>query len=310
MNQSAELTVVLGDTSPIGAALVQRLLHLGHPRSQILLQSTSVVDWVDSGSVRVFFERAQPELVYLIDSSGCTDPLQRNTARTHGDSATLSPGALLGAARAAGVTRLMYVATAHEHHELQLCAALAAEGLDYRSVRTCQAYGPYSPSPVPARVARAARVIEDLLHTFTSAALQGCEQVVVKADPLQRIDLMYARDVAEAIVHVTDLPRSVLACAGRPWPLHIDIGAEDEVCVDDLIEAVAQAAGFHGRVLLEAVHAASSVPPLGNRQLASLGWRPLIPLPTGMELTAMDFRLRHRMFPTALPRNTATGSRI
>ncbi len=147
MNQSAELTVVLGDTSPIGAALVQRLLHLGHPRSQILLQSTHALDWADSASVRVFFERAQPELVYVVDSSGSMDPLQRNTLWTPGDSATLSPGALLEAARAAGVTRLMYVATAHEHHELQLCASLAAKGLDYRSVGPARPMGPTARHP-------------------------------------------------------------------------------------------------------------------------------------------------------------------
>ncbi len=299
MHQSAERTVILGDTLPIGVALVQRLLQLGHPRSELWLQSTHVGDGAEWTVVRHFVQDAKPERVYFIDPQGCCEQLPSTAPTVPGAPATASPCEWIDAVAAAGVPQFMYVATTPAALPLQRCASYAAQGLDYRSVRTCQPYGPYRPHPLPSRVGRAARIIEQLLQQFSAAVHQHLDHVVIPAAPDERLELMYLNDLAEALVFVAELPRAELASATPPPGLHIDIGAEDDVCLLELVEVTAHAAGFRGRIALEQVAAGPAVAKLDNRPLARLGWRPLIPLDIGLELSAMDFRLRQRISPTS-----------
>lgn len=307
MMQSAEHVLVLGHKSPIGAAVVRRLLQLGQPRSHLLLRPTEEPAWMEQEQARSFMAAERPELVYLFDSPGGDIVHQTDPALSRPCGRALPPGALIQAAADAGVKRLMYAATAvvhlahepqpagrcHQADALRLCELLASQGLDYRSTTTCEAYGPYWPESPPARMTPAAGLIEDLLHQFSDALNRGADQVTVRANPGELVELMFVTDMAEAIVHATDLPASLLTGTTRPPSLHVDLGSEHDVHVADLVEAAAAAAGFRGRVLFQAGPTVESVHRMTSRRLARLGWRPLIPLDTGMELTAMDFRLRH-----------------
>lgn len=335
MIQGAEHIFVMGHKTPIGAALVRRLLQLGHPRSHLLMRSIEAPAWVEQDQARQFMAEEQPDLVYLLDSPGSdmahpTDPaLSRPIGRA------LPPGPVIQAAADAGVKRLMYVATAavrlaneplHQTHDaclqappgppgrcsqadaLRLCALLADQGLDYRSTTACEAYGPCRPESPPARMTPAASLIEGLLRQFSDALNHGADQVTVRANPGELVELMFVTDMADAIVHATELPASLLTGATQPPSLHIDLGTEHDVQVAELVHAAAAAAGFRGRVLFQAGPSIQAVHRLHSRHLARLGWRPLVALDTGMELAAMDFRLRQMTRRVAEQRGAASAS--
>jgi len=293
MIQSAERIFLVGDTSAIGAAVLQRLLYLGHPRSHIRVMSSTHIDWADADAARAFLVREQPDLMYLVDPASCPSGA--------GASALSSPDLILAAAQA-GVARLVYVGTAGSKNHTtarQRCAMLVSQGLDYRSVSTCEPYGPRCAAPPTAGTAPAAALLEGLFLQFTDAEEQGVDRVTIQAHPHDRLELMYLNDIAEAVVYVMDLPRYTLAQATRAGSLHVDIGAGQVVWILELIKAAAAAVGFRGRFQLEPAPVARCSPGLDHLTMADLGWRPLISLETGLELAAMEFRLRHRA-----PRNT------
>lgn len=319
MIQGTEKIFLMGQKSPIRAALVRRLLQLGHPRSHLLMRSIEAPIWVKQDQARQFMTEEQPDLVYLIDSPGSDMAHPTDPALSRPSGRTLPPSSVIQAAADAGVKRLMYVATAAVHltneplnqtHDaclqappgpagrcnqadaLRLCALLADQGLDYRSTTACEAYGPYWPESPPARMAPAAALIEGLFRQFSDALNRGADQVTVRANPGELVELMFVTDMAEAIVHVTELPAGLLTGATQPPSLHIDLGTERDVQVAELVDAAAVAAGFRGRVLFQPGPSIQEVHRLNSRHLARLGWRPLITLDTGLELTAMDFRLR------------------
>jgi GDP-L-fucose synthase len=306
MIQSAERIFLMGDKSAIGAALFQRLLYLGHPRSHIRVMSNTQMNWADADAVSAFLRKEQPDLMYLVDAAGCSS----------GAEASVLPSAeLISAAAQAGVARLMYVGTAAQQegagsslaHQnpgrsgsrshttaLQRCALLVSQGLDYRSVSTCEPYGPNCPATPRFGTAPAAALIEDLLLQFTDAVVKGIDRVTIQANPGDRLELMYLNDIAEAVVHVMDLPHGTLTQATRAGSLHVNIGAGHVVGMLELINAVAAAVGFQGRFQLESAPMARCSHGLDHLTMADLGWRPLISLETGLELAAMEFRLRHR----------------
>lgn len=312
MIQSAERIFLVGDKSAIGAAVFQRLLYLGHPRSHIRVMSSIQIDWADADAVRAFLRKEQPDLMYLVEAACCP---------SGAEPAGLTSAELISAAAQAGVARLMYVGTATpqegpgapfanpnpgrsdsiEHTTaLQRCALLVSQGLDYRSVSTCEPYGPGCPATSRVGTAPAAALIEDLLLQFTHALAQGLNRVTIQANPHDRLELMYLNDIAEAVVHVMDLPHCTLERATRARTLHVDIGAGQAVWILELIKAAAAAVGYRGQYHFEPSPVARCSPGLDHLTMADLGWRPLISLETGLELTAMEFRLRHRT-----PRNTA-----
>ena len=294
MIQSAERIFVMGHESPIGSALVRQLIHVGHPHNQILVRSPSEPMWTDQESVCEYLAAQQLDMVYLIDSA-CSEADDRtHPAHAKSGERFLPPSAMIKAAFNAGVGRLMHVATAAtEPAALQRDDVLNASDLDYRRVLTCEPYGPYWPGRAPLKMPPAARLIERLLHQFSTALVCGADPVTIKANPGDRLELMFVNDIAEAIVQVMDAPRCVLNAHAPTPTVHIEIGADNDVEVVDLVRAVAAAAGFRGGWKFEATHPSQAGRRLDNSVLAGLGWRPLIQLDTGLELTAMDFRLRH-----------------
>lgn len=305
MSQSAERILVTGHMSPVGAAVVRQLIRLGHPRSHILALPTSDLMWASKELFQKFLESERPGQVYWIDAPS---------------SCLLTPNSAIEAASQAGMARFMYVALSpfsapvvqqhkdgrgtlsHELDEYQRkcatealvrCEALRACGQDYRCVMTCEPYGPFWPGQAPARMTQAAGMIERFLHQFADAIACGTALVTIDANPGDRLELMFINDIAEAVVHVMDLPCSEFAFGIRSKSLYVEIGAESDLAVADLVKAVAAASGFRGRVAYETKAPSQPVHRLDNREMSILGWRPLIEVDTGIELTAMDFRLRH-----------------
>ena len=301
MMQGAERIFVQGHDSPIGAALVRQLVRLGHPRSHILFRSATEPAWVDEHSVRASLASMRPDWVYVVDS-----PISDGT----GGAPCLVPTSLvIEAAALLGVERLMYVGNeaSHPHNEhpadatahqrcadaLQRCEVLSARGLDFRSVLTCDPYGPYWPGSVPAVTTPVAVFIGSLLVQLDEALASKRDRVVIQATPDAPLELMFLSDIAEAVVHAMELPRAVLAAVAQVPSLHLDIGAEGNLRFADLVKAAAKAAGFQGLTLFETRGPGPTRPRLDSQKMAILGWRPLIQLDTGMELAIMDFRLRN-----------------
>ncbi|MDP3348060.1 MAG: NAD-dependent epimerase/dehydratase family protein [Hydrogenophaga sp.] len=319
MIQGDERILVIGHRSPIGAALLRRLVRLGHPRNRLLTRSFSDAGQAAESSLSEFLIAQKPDLVCLVDSNACSPGNCACTTEAELESQQITPREIMQIARDAGVEKLIHIATAaihsgcelvsfsssdiysccscrqcrdRENEALQTCASFSQSGLDYRSLQTCEPYGPLWPLPTTAYMGRVAKLIEHLLQQFRSAELSKLDSITIKANAADRVELMFTNDIADAIVHILDLPRSALESDAQSPASPLQLGADREVELSELIHAVALASGFHGRVVIEPAPSAFGRNPLTSRGMAQLGWRPLIELDTGLELTAMDFRLR------------------
>lgn len=312
MVQTAERVFVVGEKSAIGASLIKRLLDLGHPRSHIEVASSVHVDWSDQDAVCAFLTEEPPDLVCVVEPTAGACP--------HWPPG-LWPAGLIAAAAQARVVRLMYVCPATrwprtatgthnsgtaehplESHQAALlrCAVLAEQGLDYRSVSTCEAYGPGPAGIGTASASAAADLIEHLLLQFADATARRLDRLTIQTRCADRLQLMNLNDIADAVAHVMDLPRKAIEAVTGQRSLHIHLGAARVVSLAELVRTTAVAAGYRGHVQLEAPASAGHAAELDHNTLDQLGWQPLIPLEVGLELAVMEFRLRHRVHQRAL----------
>lgn len=322
--------IAVANHTAVGAAIYRQLIRLGHPRNLIFPTPSDDVDWTDTRSVRSFFEKVKPAQVYVgsedMDGFQAPDGYTRlNGSRKHAGSAHIVQAALKS-----GVRRLMQVTTAvsrpipdhgpidearwlsafsfkagvdgtcaPDYQSVSLSRQIMKEfgqshGLDYRCILTSQPYGP-SWSMTKGRLTNCAgaadRFIRNMFHSFSSAMASPGSSVMLEIDPSERFDLLYVDDVADAAVFLMELPQCEYNGILPPSCSHINTASDVDVGAGDLVQAIAIAIGFHGAVELSPVGFSRDGCHLDNRRLREFGWRPLVELTTGLELTAMAHKL-------------------
>ena len=154
----------------------------------------------------------------------------------------------------------------------------AAYGLEFVPLRYFNVYGPrQDPNSQYAAV----------IPIFASLMSQG-KAPVIYGDGEQTRDFTYVEDVVEANM----LAAEVAHVDGRP----INLGAGDQITINDLAREIAKLTGFDGKVRYEParngdiVHTRAAT----DRATEVLGWTPKIDLADGLARTVASFN------PTAL----------
>ncbi|MEH6645924.1 GDP-L-fucose synthase [Sulfitobacter sp.] len=165
---------------------------------------------------------------------------------------------------------------------IKLCESYNRQhGVDYRSVMPTNLYGPgdnFHPEN--------SHVLPALIRRFHEAAQSGASEVVIWGSGKPRREFLHVDDMAEASLHVLDLPRDVYAAHTEPMLSHINVGSGSDVSIRELAETVAEVTGFTGQITQDASKPDGTMRKLMDvSRLADMGWQAGIGLQDGIRST-------------------------
>jgi GDP-L-fucose synthase len=174
---------------------------------------------------------------------------------------------------------------------IKLCESYNRQyGTDYRSVMPTNLYGPgdnYHPEH--------SHVIPGLIRRFHEAKEGGAPSVVIWGTGEPRREFLYVDDMAEAAVHVMDLPRDVYASHTQPMLSHINVGTGEDISVLELARLIAGVTGFRGTIERDLSKPDGTPRKLMDvSRIHSLGWKPRVRLEDGLVRAYEDFLVSHR----------------
>lgn len=291
----------------VGSAIVRRLQALG--RGPILTATHAELDLTDQAAVNAFF--AAHRIGQVVLAAARVGGIHAND--TYPADFILDNLAMecnvIGAAHRAGVQRLLFLGSSCIYPRLapqpmredalltgpleptnepyaiakiagiKLCESFARQhGRDYRSVMPTNLYGPgdnYHPEN--------SHVIPALLRRFHEAARRGDAEVVIWGSGAPMREFLHVDDMAEACIHVMDLPREVYAAHTQPMLSHVNVGTGLDCTIRELAETIARVTGFRGRLAWDRGKPDGAPRKLMDvSRLAALGWKARIGLEDGL----------------------------
>jgi len=160
-----------------------------------------------------------------------------------------------------------------------------SHGLDYRSVMPTNLYGPgdnYHPEN--------SHVIPALIRRFHEAKVAGHPNVVIWGTGTPRREFLYVDDMAEACLHVMQLPKTLFDQHTRPVLSHINVGSGSDMTIADLAQKIAQTVGFKGEILYDDTKPDGAPrKSMNSTLLKALGWQPQMHFSEGLKITYQEF---------------------
>ena len=307
MTATQDSIYVAGHRGMVGSAIVRRLQALG--RGPILTATHAELDLTDQAAVNAFF--AAHRIGQVVLAAARVGGIHAND--TYPADFILDNLAMecnvIGAAHRAGVQRLLFLGSSCIYPRLapqpmredalltgpleptnepyaiakiagiKLCESFARQhGRDYRSVMPTNLYGPgdnYHPEN--------SHVIPALLRRFHEAARRGDGEVVIWGSGAPMREFLHVDDMAEACIHVMDLPREVYAAHTQPMLSHVNVGTGVDCTIRELAETIARVTGFRGRLAWDRGKPDGAPRKLMDvSRLAALGWKARIGLEDGL----------------------------
>jgi GDP-L-fucose synthase len=326
MDKNAKIYVA-GHRGLVGSALMRNLQAKGY--TNLITRTHAELDLTNQISTQHFFEQEKPEYVFLAAAkvggiyANNTFPaefVQQNLAiQTN----------VIHEAYRTGVKRLLFLGSSciyprdcpqpiKEEYLLtgpleptnrpyalakiagiEMCWSYNRQyGTQYLAVMPTNLYGPgdnYHPDN--------SHVIPALIGKFHLAKIQKQPSVSIWGSGLPRREFLYSDDMAEACIHVMNLPAaeyiSLLANDrnGGPAPL-VNIGAGEDLTILELAQLIKETVGFGGDILLDATKPDGTMRKLmDSSRLNSYGWQPKVSLLLGLKNAYQDFQnsdARHR----------------
>lgn len=298
---------VAGHRGMVGSAIVRRLQALG--RGPILTATHSELDLTDQAAVDAFFAAHRIDQVVL--AAAKVGGIHANNAFPADfilDNLLMECN-VIGAAHRAGVQRLLFLGSSCIYPRLspqpmredalltgtleatnepyavakiagiKLCESFNRQhGRDYRSVMPTNLYGPgdnFHPEN--------SHVIPALLRRFHEAVQRGDAEVVIWGSGTPMREFLHVDDMAEASVHVMDLPREVYERHTQPMLSHINVGTGVDCTIRELAETIGRVTGFRGRLTWDRSKPDGTPRKLMDvSRLAALGWQARIGLEDGL----------------------------
>ena len=308
MNEGSRIFVA-GHQGLVGSAIARRLRELGY--TNLLLRTRKELDLCSQAAVEAFFAAERPEYVFLAaakvggilaNSTYPADFLRDNlqiqvnvieSARRHGVAKLCFLGSsCIYPKLAPQPLREEYLLTGpleptNEWYAIaklagiKLCQAYARQyGFSAISLLPTNLYGPGDNFSL-----QNSHVLPALIRRFHEARERGDAELVVWGTGTPRREFLHVDDLADACVFLMHH-----YAADEP----INVGVGEDLSIAELAALVARVVGFQGRLAFD-----SSKPDgtprklLDTHRINDLGWRPQIPLETGVAATYRWF-LDHR----------------
>jgi GDP-L-fucose synthase len=290
--------LIIGHKGPAGSALLKRLRMDGFNKA---LTVPSRLELTDQRAVALFFRKAEPEYVFLIDivSGGI---MANSSYPAEFIYANLQAQAnIIHSARKIKTKKLIFIGSSCVYpkkcpqpmkEEYILTGALEPTSEAFAlakiaGIRMCQyynrQYGTNFISAIPATVygrnddfsLENSHVIPALIRKFHEAKLKARPEVSVWGTGRPRREFLHIDDMADGCLFLMDC---------RAAPGIANMGAGKDISIRELAEAIKEITGFRGKLSFEACK------PDGARKklldsglLRSLGWKPKVGLLNGLD---------------------------
>lgn len=312
---------VAGHQGMVGSAIVRALEKAGD--AEIITRTRSELDLLDQAAVFRFFNQNAVDEVYLAAAKvGGIWANNTYPAEFIYQNLIIEANIIHGAFQA-GVRKLLFLGSSCIYPKLaeqpiaessllqgaleptnepyaiakiagiKLCESYNRQyGTDYRSVMPTNLYGindnfhPENSHVVPA-----------LLRRFHEAKMQDLPSVTVWGSGSPMREFLYVDDMADACLHVMNLPKEVYGEHVLPMSSHINVGTEKDCTIRELANTIAHAVGYKGDILWD-----TSKPDGTPRKLLDvsllkrLGWQYSVELDEGIERTYQWFLQNQEKF--------------
>lgn len=301
---------VAGHRGMVGSAIVRRLEALGY--TNIVTKTRNELDLTNQQQVQSFFQDEKIEQVYL--SAAKVGGIHANNtypAEFIYENLMIECS-VIHAAHQAGIQKLLFLGSSciyPKHAEqpmkeealltgtleptnepyaiakiagIKLCESYNRQyGRDYRSVMPTNLYGPndnFHPEN--------SHVIPAMMRRFHEAKESGASEVIVWGTGEPMREFLHVDDMADASIHVMRIEKKKYLSVTDQMLSHINIGTGVDCTIRYLAENVAKTVGFEGKIVFD-----TSKPDGAKRKLLDisrikdLGWSPIIPLKSGLEVT-------------------------
>jgi GDP-L-fucose synthase len=306
---------VAGHRGLAGSALVRRLQAKGY--RNLILRTHAELDLIDALSVRAFFERERPQVVFLA-AAKVGGILANNTypADFIRDNLAIQTNVIHEAWRS-GVKELLFLGSSciyprdcpqpmKEEYLLtgpleptnrpyaiakiagiELCWSYNRQhGTRYLCAMPNNMYGPGDNYDL-----QTSHVLPALIRKFHEAKERGEKTVTVWGSGTPRREFVYSDDMADACIHLLELPGQALETRlPASYPPLVNIGWGKDSTIAELASLIRDTVGSNAQIVYD-----RSKPDGTPRKLLditlirNLGWRPRIKLADGLRLAHADF---------------------
>jgi GDP-L-fucose synthase len=319
MSQEPKIYVA-GHRGMVGSAILRHLLAQGVQPTKIITSTHSELDLTRQAAVQAFFAQVKPDQVYLAAAKvGGIHANNTYPAEFIYDNLMMQAN-VIDSAFKNGVKKLLFLGSSCIYPKLapqpmreedlltgtlestnepyaiakiagiKLCESYnrqygASHGIDYRSVMPTNLYGPgdnYHPEN--------SHVIPGLIRRFHEAKIARAPTVTIWGTGTPKREFLYVDDMADASVHVMNLPKSIYDQHTNPMLSHINVGFGADVSIAEAAQTIAQVVGYRGAVTFD-----TSKPDgtprkwMDSTRLNSLGWQAKVPLLQGLTQVYKDF---------------------
>lgn len=291
----------------VGSALLRRL---ASEDCVVLTAEREALDLRRPAEVLAWFEANRPDAVFLVAAHQGGILLHRERPAEILFDNLMIEAAVIEAARAAGVAKLVFTASAAAYPEgaaqpfredalmtgpleaghlyygaaklsgMLLCRAYREQyGCDFVTVLPGNLYGPGAKFG-----GEATNVVPGLIERFHAAKLSGADEVAVWGAGQARRELLYVDDAADALTHLMRV-----YSAAEP----VNLGYGQDITIAELARAVARATGFTGALTFDRSKPEGAARrTMDNSRLAATGWSPSVDLDEGLARTYAWYRDR------------------
>ena len=169
---------------------------------------------------------------------------------------------------------------------IKLCESYNRQyGTDYRSVMPTNLYGPHDMFHP-----EHSHVIPALILRFHEARLANAPAVTVWGSGRPRREFLHVDDLAEACLHVQNIPHETYNRHRDPMLSHINVGAGVDCAIHELAVMVATVVGYSGDIVFDNTKPDGTPRKLLDvGKLTALGWQTSRPLKQGLADTYQWF---------------------
>jgi GDP-L-fucose synthase len=311
---------VAGHRGMVGSAIVRHLLSNGHPAERIVTRTHAELDLTNQAAVNAFFAAEKPDQVYLA-AAKVGGIYANNTYPAEFIYQNLMMQAnVIDTAFRNDVQKLLFLGSSCIYPKLavqpmredalltgtleptnepyaiakiagiKLCESYnrqygTSHCIDYRSVMPTNLYGPgdnYHPEN--------SHVIPALIRRFHEAKGVNAPSVTIWGTGTPRREFLYVDDMAEASVHVMNLPQATYSQYTQPILSHINVGCGQDVTILQVAEAVARTVGYTGPIHTDPTKPDGTPRKLmDSTRLNDLGWQARVELKEGLKTAYKDF---------------------
>jgi GDP-L-fucose synthase len=165
---------------------------------------------------------------------------------------------------------------------IKLCESYNRQhGAEFRSIMPTNLYGPNDNFDL-----ENSHVLPALMRKAHQARLDGSERMAVWGSGNPRREFLHVDDLADACVHLMELPKERYWSVAQPRCSHINAGAGKDITIRELAQLCAGAAGFEGELAFDASKPDGTLRKLLDvSRMERLGWSPRIGLHEGIRGT-------------------------